>query len=474
MSQPTNNNSGSGKNIDDLFRDILGKQELSPSPKVWKALNWKLLIRELSRFNFINVPGITMVSVTAAIVLVAALTYWAVQPGSKSNSEILPKTPVQVTGPSTVVKNNTEPSVKPVAANGNINTRPAPAVIQTQPAFTPSKHSQKPEALIASNAKIEKAPVAASTPAVNPLAVPAIAPAAGKEVNTLATNANTASYKSIQLMDALEFSCFDLQNSPDTLTFIRSGEVFKYVREKAHVPSFFSASLGIAPEMALYSSNGTSTQEFNYWANAGIAYHFSRFSVRTGFGLGYTYDEGNYKVQYRSNDSVSFYKEVIGYYPDPVNQGQFIYITKNHAIYDSVTHMADDRTRNRYTYLQIPLLLGYNVFETRNFSLGIEAGPAVSFLISEKKAQPVIDIPNGRLISLQDYSPTHQPTNWQLWVRLSLEYQFTRNWGLVVNPYYKYFITSPTQSSEGGNRNTQAFGIDLGIQYMFGRKSNKK
>lgn len=481
MSQPTNINSGPGKNLDDLFRDSLGNQELSPSPRVWKNLNWKLLIREVMHFNFINVPKIALVSVAGGIVLLASLTYWAIQPGNGNTSDNQPKTLTPALLPSTPVNRITESSVKPAtdsvttpttaSATGKINNIVTGNVSQAQTSITPPKRSQKPETLIASNAKIEKAhdPF---TPTDEESAV-----AADHQAHRMAEpvmHEIILPLDNVNSIDPLVFSNFDLALNPDTLTFIRSGEVFRYVREKAPVPSFFSASLGIAPEMALYRSNGTTTQEFNYWANAGIAYHFSRFSVRTGFGLGYTYDEGNYKVQYLSNDSVSYYKEVIGYYPDPVNPGKFIYITKDHAIYDSVTHMADDRTRNRYTYLQIPLLIGYNVLETRNFSLGIEAGPAVSFLISEKKAQPVIDIPNGRLIALQDYSPTHQPTNWQLWVRLSLEYQLNRNWGLVINPYYKYFITSPTQSAEGGNRSTQAFGIDLGIQYMFGRKSIKK
>ena len=488
MNQPTNNNSGPGKNIDDLFRDSLGKQELSPSPRVWKALNLKLLVRELIHFNFINVPKIALVSVAGGIVLVASLTYWALQPGSRNASETLPEPSARLLQPSAPANRITEPSVKPalspasapvtLPAPGKINTFVAGSTSQAQTSLTPPKRSQKPGTMIASNARIEKAAVASDAPAANPTPVTAVSPTVttlvSPEPKSPATTERTVSYISIRSMDALEFLSFDLVTAPDTLTFICSGEVFKYVREKAPVPSFFSASLGIAPEMSLYSSSGTKNQEFNYFANAGIAYHFSRFSVRTGIGLGYTYDEGNYKVQYRSNDSVSYYTEVIGYYPDPVNQGRIIYITKNHAIYDSVTHMADDRTRNRYTYLQIPLLLGYNLFETRNFSLGIEAGPAVSFLISEKKAQPVIDIPNGRLIALQDYSPTRQPTNWQLWVRLSLEYQLTKNWGMFINPYYKYFITSPTQSAEGENRNAQTFGIDLGIQYMFGRKSNKK
>lgn len=275
-------------------------------------------------------------------------------------------------------------------------------------------------------------------------------------------------------MDPLTFESFDLNPLADTMRFAVPGGINSYIREKAPVPSFFSANLGISPEMAVYSSGGSTTTDFNYWISAGLAYHFSRFSVRTGLGLGLTYDEGSYKIQYISNDSVNYYKEVIGYVPDPDDPSKIIYYTKNHTIYDSVTHLADDRTRNRYTYLQVPLLLGYNVLESPRFILGIEAGPAFTVLLGEKKAQPVVEIPNGRLILMQDNTPPRTSFNWQLWARLSIGYQFTKNWGLFVNPYYKYYLTSPVQKTENGKQNSQAFGIDVGIQYLFGRKSPKK
>ena len=191
-------------------------------------------------------------------------------------------------------------------------------------------------------------------------------------------------------------------------------------------------------------------------------------------GYGYTYDDGRYVVDYRSNDSVSYYRRVIGYIQDPANPGHIIYVIRNQAIYDSVNHIADDRTRNRYTYIQIPLLVGYSLYETSRFRLGFEIGPAVSFLIGSKLAEPVVDFPNGRLIKLQDNTPSRLSTNWQLWVNLSIEYQFTKQWGLSINPYYKYFITPPSQTSENETRNTQSFGLDIGIQYFFGRKGNKK
>ena len=462
MSQPTNPNSEPGKNLDDLFRDALGKQEYTPSHGLWRNLSWKLLLRELMRFNFTNVPNLALFSVSGGLILTAALTYLAL------NSDSAIKTSA-VANPQSISKEYTS-SVNTAQSQPSVRTVSLPeaqAVIKSvaelksvKPSPPSPKLNPNEGALLATSARVEKF-------------IPSAPPVNTNDFSNTKTTISAADSK-LESLDPLEFSSFDLKPSTDTLSFTRSGEVFKYVREKIPVPSFFSVTAGISPEMALYRSNGTSTREFNYWANAGIAYHYSRFSVSTGIGLGYTYDEGSYSIQYRSNDSVSYYKEVTGYYVEPGNPSNIIYITRNHAIYDSVTHIADDRTRNRYAYLQVPLLIGYSLIETPRFSMGIEAGPAISFLINEKKAQPVIDIPGGRLIKLEDYSPSRLPTNWQLWVKLSISYQFTKNWGIMFNPYYKYFLTSPTQSAESGNRTTQAFGIDIGIQYLFGRKSPKK
>lgn len=462
MSQPTKQNSGSGKNLDDLFRDAIGQQEYTPSPRIWRILNLKLLIRELLHFNFTNVPKLAFIS-AGSIVIVASLSYWALKPNGKETAETLRKNPVAAVSESVKPINNTaRPPERIIQASPEQMKQPVPAEGKSfQQSNFPVKQTVYTVATIAAASGTEKT-------------VSYSEPEPGNIDNTAELTENITASQEVRFMDPLVFSNFDLLPSADTLRFIRSGEVYDYVREKMPVPSFFSVSLGVAPEMAIYRSNGVSTKEVNYWTNAGIAYHYSRFSVRTGLGLGYTYDEGSYSIQYRSNDSISFYREVIGYYYDPDNPSKIIYITRNRAIYDSITHIADDRTRNRYTYLQIPLLFGYSILETSKISIGIEAGPALSFLINEKKAQPVIDIPYGRLIKLQDNTPSRLSTNWQLWVNLSIEYQFSKNWGLVINPYYKYFLTPPAQSSETGNSTTQAFGMDVGIQYLFGGKRNKK
>lgn len=477
MSQLNGQNPEMGKNLDKLFRDAIGDQEVTPSPKVWKNLNFKLLIRELLHFNFTNVPRLAFVTAAGSLVIVASLSFWLIH-GSDSSpvpARDIPSNPaVKSTAAQGLVKSA---EVKQPALTASSNSSLAAGTSASGSVSRSTKTNPLPSPanaasvkMLASNAKpiiIRTIPEDAVKPSATEPEPPAL-PTLAKET----AGADKSSLFTVDPLNSLAFSGFI--TAEDTLTFIRNGEVFKYVREKIPPTSFFSVNLGVAPEMSVYRTDGTSTVQGNYWLNAGFAYHFSRFSLRTGLGIGYTYDDGRYLVDYRSNDSVSYYRRVVGYIQDPVNPGHIIYVIRNQAIYDSVNHVADDRTRDRYTYIQVPLLLGYTVYETPRFRLGFEIGPAVNFLVGSKKADPIVDIPNGRLIKLDNNTPARLSTNWQLWVNLTFEYQFTRNWGLSINPYYKYFITNPYQSTEVGTPTSQSFGLDIGIQYFFGRKVIKK
>jgi hypothetical protein len=461
---PENNIPGAGKSLDDLFRENVGTQEFTPAPKVWRHLNRKLLSREIIRFNFTNVPRFFLYGAAGSAVVIATVAYLLLSPfdpakSADSHPEIAGKMTVQQEIP--VVSSQPSGTInQDVPSKGSSSSGLKPSGPVTAD-YTPAPRSSAARSVNQHNTMLASLPRAsvASMPALPSL------PSAGV---TSSTEAAASSFETIGMLEPKDFEGFELI-SRDTLCIIRNGVISKFAPEAAPLPSFFSASLAVSPEMALLNTNGSAVTEFNYWANALVAYHFSRFTVRTGLGIGLTYDEGKYQVKYISNDSVSYYKEVIAYYSDPADPSKIIYVTRNHVIYDSVTHLADDRTRNRFTYIQVPLLVGMNLLETPRFNLGFELGPAMTVLIGEKKAQPEISIPNGRLILVQDVTAPRASLNWQLWAKLNIEYQFTKQWGIFVNPYYKYYLNAPTKSEDGRSIN-QAFGIDVGIQYLFGRK----
>lgn len=274
---------------------------------------------------------------------------------------------------------------------------------------------------------------------------------------------------------------FDIQPAPDltrdlladTLRLSIPGMSDKLVlREKIPSPNFFSASLSVSPEMSIYKSN-TTNYEMNCWMNLGAAYHISGFSVASGISLGYVFDDGKYRVDYQSKDSIGYYESVTGFTVNPENPGEIIYTIVLKNVYDTILHVADDRTRNRYTYIQIPLLFGYRLLETSRFGLTLQAGPAVSFLIGKKEAQPSIDYPNARIIRITDNTPVRNSVSWQLWVSLRLDYQITRRFSLFAEPTYRYSFKVYQPGTEGTTTNTNSFGLGIGVQYNFGSRNTR-
>ena len=189
-------------------------------------------------------------------------------------------------------------------------------------------------------------------------------------------------------------------------------------------------------------------------------------------GINYTADDGIYRIEYKSKDSVGFYNMVVSAYSqqDPT---EIVYITQRVVVYDSLQHIADDRTRNRYTYLQVPFLAGFRMLETDRLGLTVYAGPMVSFLIGKKEAEPVIDYPNARIIRIDNNTPVRVTTNWQLWLGLRLDYKISKEFSLFAEPNYKYYFQPVVNQKEEPSHNPYAIGLGIGIQYNFGRKTYK-
>jgi len=199
--------------------------------------------------------------------------------------------------------------------------------------------------------------------------------------------------------------------------------------------------------------------------NGDISWHFSRFSISSGIGLGYVFDEGNYSVDYKSYDSVGFYNRVISYTVG--GNDEIIYNTLVTTVYDSLNHFDDPRTNDRYTYLQVPLLLGYRLVETGRFSLTFRAGPSVSWMIGSRKADPVIEYPGARIVRVEDDTPARVKTTWQLQGDLYFEMRINKKISLYIDPTFRYYLNPVTEQENVTFKAPWAVGLGVGIQYNF-------
>lgn len=262
---------------------------------------------------------------------------------------------------------------------------------------------------------------------------------------------------------------FDLSPGADTIiTITNANGTVKFRKSVPGASRFFSANLGITPEIACYAEPVVYSK-MNFWLDGRLTYHISRFSVATGFGLGYVFDEGAYRVEYKSLDSVGYFNSVTSY--SVGNNNEIIYNTQSVSVYDSLQHLNDYRTKNRYSYLQVPLLVGYRFFESSRVSLTFQVGPAVSFLLATHKSDPVIEYSNATIIRVDNETPTRIQTNWQIWANLYFEMRINKIASIYLEPTFKYYLKPLVSQENVKYKAPWTIGMGVGLQLNFGQKT---
>lgn len=441
-----------GKQIDDLFRNALGDHTVEPPGNLWNGISRKLFWKEISRLNFSNVSTGYRIAGTAVIALIVGLLIF--YPG-KQNTGVLNSSPEKVTSARIHSGSQPVPSYSTVQSGKNS----VPVIQHTAlSALNKPGITGKPQMI-----------AAVSRPVPNPVRSNLETRTSMESISSVLNSSASQERWSLLAFNSLNVDGINLDNRDDTvITFNTLQGIMNVKKVKPGMLQSFSTDFGVTPEWVKYN-NTRSYSEMNYWLNAKIGYHFSKFSIQTGVALGYVFDEGKYNTKYLSKDSIGYFTSVISFYLDPANQNQLVFNTKDVAVYDSMQHFADDRTRNRYTYLEFPLLFGYQIFETNKLSLDIMAGPSLSLLIGTRLAQPYVDFPNARIIRIDDNTPQRVKTNWKIALSLHLEYRVTKNLGCYLEPSYKYYINSFTEKEQTSTKEPYSIGIGLGIRYHFGQ-----
>ncbi|MCX6247034.1 MAG: outer membrane beta-barrel protein [Bacteroidetes bacterium] len=464
--------------LDDLFRNTLENHQIEPSTGLWKGISRKLLRAELARFNFSNLPKTLWIGLAGAVLVGMVFLIYTV-PDRKTaetatSSPVLKMSPEGKTTASLPGTKDVQTSGKIPVAKGSIAT-PSTAGSPVQQIRT-----KRESPVLASNTTNHTAKTGRSNYSGTFVsATPAIAAAPSaievKESNVSESKQRNTDNTKLKYMPVLSVSGLSLSEDEDTLLRFTNlyGITNVPVKTKPEISQFYSVNMGISPEYSVYRSTDRYAST-NYWLNAGLTYHIGRFSIQTGLGLGYVFDHADYRVNYLSKDSIGYFTSIISFEVTPGNV--IVYTTKDIPVYDSLQHFADDRAINRYTYLQIPLLVGYELVQTSRFSLGIKAGPSISFLIGSKEAQPFIDYPNARLIRVDNNSLQRVKINWEIMAALDLEYRLARNISIYAQPYYKHYFkpfTTDESTTTTPVKDPFAVGIEIGARYNFGRKSTR-
>ena len=221
------------------------------------------------------------------------------------------------------------------------------------------------------------------------------------------------------------------------------------------------------PEITFYKST-SSYNKVNYWVGADLTYHLWKFYVRPGISIGYMNDNGNYQVNYKRKDSIGYYYQVVSYSIDPQHPGVILYNTVKHTVYDSLIHNSNNQTMNRYQFIQVPLIFGFDVFEIKNFGLSVQAGPVVSFFVESKQSLSYPDLTGSRILSSTQSSAPDKTADWQVWGAIHVNYRIAENFDIYLEPTYKYYFGPVAGNENPAVKAPWSIGLGLGVKYNFG------
>lgn len=508
--------------MDQLFRDNLGDLRVEPRTETWKQISFNLLWRELTRFNFTNISAGYLGVGGGILVGVLFLSYFLIYP---SKQEIQNKVNSLESHPyQTQIQSNSENqlivqkkdshfadsaeniiSENAISSSKTIENEP----VLNEPIFIVSD-TKKDMALIENENEVTvntpgsivlddfRTPI----PTVSEnLSIQEITPVSGSidqrdELKAFYTPA--FSQPEINTIDSLEPEKIIVEKSvaePESLLYTEeestvianaSGSHFKRTQQisrikslglgsllsqsakpmknkyKTGVPgkkkygieSFFSTSAYVSTELMDYKINGKD-QSMVYLAGITGDYNILDFIFQSGFEISVTEDRGAFDVKYLTRDSV-------GFYLNPLPTGDTAVIT----VFDSVLHSENPLIGNRYTYLNIPISVGYR-FYGANRIVGIaKGGMTISTLIDKFEPNLYYNKENAVIQSVENKTLSRYKSNFQIFLGIQFRYLYSEKIDIFVESSYRRFLQSVYDNKAITNQ-PYSVGIKGGVVIKF-------
>lgn len=232
-------------------------------------------------------------------------------------------------------------------------------------------------------------------------------------------------------------------------TFVPSEVVLKDSLKEAKIAPYIiprsskqlSVGLQYTPEWMF----NTVDQKSKYVHNLGLeaSYRIERYSIRTGIGLSIAqgvseiaYEYHNYLSTYKRLDSIKFTFDAQNHKVNPE------YYLSDQDLFDTAKSTNVSYIEKQYTYLQLPLILGYDVIQSKRTTLGLRAGPMLSLLIHEKESDDTYEPGKDLVLSVNNLTPDRVKTNWQAVLGINASYRINRRFGFEIEPQFKYYFNS--------------------------------
>jgi len=135
-------------------------------------------------------------------------------------------------------------------------------------------------------------------------------------------------------------------------------------------------------------------------------------------------------------------------------------------VWDSNPDMDSTTVTKRYTYLQVPLVLGFDFWQQGRFTIGVRIGTIMSVLLNSKQLTGEYDAGENQVTGINRISPEQVKINWQAIGGFNASARLSRSVFLEFEPQAKYYYQSIYEKSDL-TKKPWSVGIRLGVTYKF-------
>ena len=432
------------KNIDELFKSNLTDYKVAPDPKRWSKIN-----SDLGRKNSIYYRGLLFM---AALLLFTSGGYWylenvmlkdqsseqhIVNADNISNQNINPNIASQYTYNQKVEENNII-----------INNETKQTDYDHESDFIVVNNEEDSNIGAGSTKRIDNEYITNLDAKSSPI----------EQTNEYVENKKYISLG--RLSGKFENNILDNEN-PLVLKNHQTMDINQYIekKKKFHLFTGISAFAG----MVYYND---SPDMFTWSTDLAIGYKIKKFYIESGIGYQDIKKHGEYRIDYETNDSVGSYQEVVSFELNPLDHNEIYYNTKTTTVYDSVLHYAYQSPVYQYNYINIPIKVGYNFFDTKKIRLSAETGIIYGILTKTIIPQVKYSTPESTLVNIQNNTPNRSQTNFRIHISLRASYNIHRSLSFSIQPEFSKYLNS-IYDDENNTQYPYTMGVRAGLYFNF-------
>lgn len=246
-------------------------------------------------------------------------------------------------------------------------------------------------------------------------------------------------------------------------SFINNYEPVEYVKShsmegfKAGFYYAFKSYQDVAPDNISVPKNLSSF-------GVELEYEKHRWIFKTGLEYLSWKEKGPYTYSYDQNQLIYQYNYVDSTFIDPGSE-IVTYFTTENFVYDSVQLQKGGETINNYKLLQIPVIVGYKIFEKGKTSINIIGGVGFDIKLKGQQFIPAFEEEQSSITDVDNGLKYRSNNNWRVLLGFEASYLFIPRMELYAEPGYQWYMNS--LYAPENTKGVGLFNIKLGLRYIF-------